>query len=224
MAQVLDPPFVPYTPLSFSAEEQLARAEALYTHHLQRRSVREFADRPVDRQVIEYLIRIAASGPTGANKQPYTFAVVSDPALKAQIREAAEAEERENYSGRFPQSWRDDLVPFGTDWQKPFLTTAPYLIVVFSQSYGVHPDGTQEKHYYVHESVGIAAGFLIAAIHHVGLVTLTHTPSPMNFLQKLLGRPSHEKALLLLPVGYAAQDVQVPNLRKKPLEAVSVWY
>lgn len=224
MAALLDPPFIPYHPLQFDPAEQLARGQAFYELLLRRRSIRTFSDAPVDRRLIELAIRAASSGPTGANKQPYRFAVVSDPAVKQQIRAAAEAEEKENYGGRFPQEWLEDLQPFGTDWEKAFLTVAPYLIVVFAISYAVDAEGNQQKHYYVNESVGIAAGLLITALHTMGLCTLTHTPSPMNFLQEVLGRPKNEKPVLLLPVGYAAQPTEVPNIRKKTLDELVLWY
>ena len=165
-------------------------AAAAFYHSLSnRRTVRDFAPTPVPRQVIEDIVRTAATAPSGAHKQPWHFCVVSDPAIKQQIREAAEREEYENYHGRMSEEWLDDLKVFGTDWQKPFLTTAPYLIVVFKKPYDLGPDGERQKNYYVNESVGIACGMLIAAIHRAGLVTVTHTPSPMNFLQRVLGRP-----------------------------------
>lgn len=224
MAQTLDPPFIPYSPLSFGESEMLQRAVAFRQLLEQRRSIRAFSDRPVDRKLIEEAILTAASGPTGANKQPYRFAVIENAELKAKIRAAAEAEEKENYERRFPQEWLADLQPFGTDWQKDFLTIAPYLIVVFSISYTIDAAGNQHKNYYVQESVGIAAGMLITALHNMGLCTLTHTPSPMGFLQKLLERPSNEKPILLLPVGYPAAGVEVPNIAKKPLGELALWY
>jgi nitroreductase len=175
----------------------------------------------VPRQTIERLIALAASAPSGANKQPWHFVAVQDPDLKHQIRLAAEEEERAFYGGRASDQWLEDLKPFGTDWEKPFLETAPWLIVVFRKNYEVDEDGQKAKNYYVQESVGIACGFLIAAIHAAGLSTLTHTPSPMDFLGKILGRPANERAFLLMPVGYAADGAQVPDISKKDLGEIS---
>ncbi|MCJ8166385.1 nitroreductase family protein [Pontibacter sp. E15-1] len=217
-------PFIPYQPMRFSEEETLERAAAYQQFMQRRRSVRDFSARAVPREVIEQLIITSASAPSGAHKQPWTFCVVSDPLLKKQIREAAEKEERDSYSGRMTPEWLEDLAPLGTDWRKPFLETAPYLIVVFRKAYDYTPDGTKRNNYYVAESVGIACGFLIAAIHQAGLVTLTHTPSPMNFLSRLLQRPDNERPFLLLPVGYPEVGAKVPDLSRKPLEQVSVWY
>jgi nitroreductase len=199
------------------------RATEFYNEIKRRRTVREFSSRPVPRDVIEQTLLAAGTAPNGANLQPWHFVVVSDPELKRKIRIAAEEEEREFYSGRAPQEWLDALAPLGTDEHKPFLETAPYLIAVFAQSYGLLPDGRKVKHYYVTESVGIATGFLINALHHSGLATLTHTPSPMNFLNDLLGRPSHERPFLLLVVGYPADDCQVPNISKKPLDEIATF-
>lgn len=211
-----------YVPVS---EDELdRRATDLFEAMWKRRSVRHFSDKPVKKSVIENLIQIAASAPSGANKQPWVFCAVSNPDLKHKIRLAAETEEKENYGGRMSESWLKDLQPLGTDWQKPFLETAPWIIVVFKKTVDIGENGEKLKNYYVNESVGIAAGFLIAAIHQLGLVTLTHTPSPMNFLQDLLERPSNEKAFLLLPVGYPADDAHVPDIVRKSMEEVSTWY
>jgi nitroreductase len=177
----------------------------------------------VPQSLIESLIKAAAAAPSGANRQPYTFCAIASPKIKKKIREAAEKEEFINYNGRMDPQWIDDLKPIGTDWHKPFLETAPWLIVAFRKGYEMESDG-KHQNYYVQESVGLACGFLLAAIHQAGLITLTHTPSPMAFLQKILKRPENEKPFLLLPVGYPAKDAQVPNLRKKRLEEVSVWY
>jgi nitroreductase len=185
-----------------------------------RRSVRDFSDEPVPLALIERAIEAAASAPSGANKQPWRFVVVSDAQVKRRIRQAAEAEEKENYSRRFPQDWLDDLEPFGTDWRKPFLETAPYLIVVFRIDYGLRADGGKSKHYYVNESVGIACGFLLAALTWAGLATLTHTPSPMKFLGEILDRPPNERPFLLIPVGYPAPGALVPDIEKKSLSEV----
>ena len=216
------PDFIPYSTQALTREETLARSRQFYKQMDARRSLRMFSDRPVPREVIEQLIMTASSAPSGAHKQPWTFVAVSDPATKRAIREAAEREEYDNYHGRMNDEWLDDLAPFGTDWQKPFLETVPWLIVVFRKAYDL-VDGEKKQNYYVQESVGLAAGFLLAAIHHAGLVSLTHTPSPMGFLQQLLERPKNEKPFLLIPVGYAADDAQVPALARKPLSEVSVW-
>lgn len=190
----------------------------------QRRSLRQFSDRPVPKEVIEHIIMTASSAPSGAHKQPWTFCVVSDPAVKKAIREAAEEEEYISYNGRMSEEWLKDLEPFDTDWNKPFLEIAPWLIIVFKKAYDLDEEGKKLKNYYVNESVGIASGFLLAAIHQAGLVSLTHTPSPMNFLQKLLNRPDNERPFLLIPVGYPAEDAQVPVLDRKKAEEVIVYY
>ena len=205
-----------------NASEQAARATEFRDRLLTRRSIRHFSSTPVPFAAIEQAIATAASAPSGANQQPWRFVVVSSPDLKHQIRVAAEKEERENYDNRFPRDWLAALAPFGTDWQKPFLETAPYLIVVFRIDYGLAADGTRIKHYYVQESVGIATGFLLAALHWAGLATLTHTPSPMGFLGKILERPANERPFLLIPVGYPAPEAVVPVLTKKPLSEVMV--
>ena len=201
-----------------------ASAREFCFHLRSRRTVRQFAPTPVPREVIEHLVAAAATAPSGAHKQPWQFCVVSDPTIKQQIRDAAEKEEYENYHGRMSDDWLDDLKPFGTDWHKPFLTTAPYLIVIFKRLYDLGPDGEKQKNYYVNESVGIACGMLIAAIHRAGLVTVTHTPSPMNFLQRVLNRPENERAYLLLPVGLPAPGATVPKIERKPLSEVLSWY
>lgn len=189
-----------------------------------RRSVREFSSESVPASVVEDLIMTASSAPSGANKQPWSFCAVQDPHVKRQIRLAAEKEEKLNYGGRMSDEWLKDLEPFGTSWEKPFLEVAPWLIVVFKQTYELLPDKEKAKNYYVNESVGIAAGFLIAAIHQAGLCTLTHTPSPMNFLEKVLNRPKNEKAFLLLPVGYPSPTAQVPELSKKTSTQVITYF
>ncbi|MGA1058643.1 MAG: nitroreductase family protein [Phycisphaerales bacterium] len=212
-------------PLRFheAPEGAEAAAKAFRDRLRTRRSVREFSDRPVSRETIEALVATAASAPSGANKQPWRFVAVSDPALKREIRLAAEEEERLFYEKRASQEWLRDLAPLGTDSSKPFLERAPWLIVLFKCMKDDRPDRSSDLVYYVNESVGIAAGFLIAAIHHAGLATLTHTPSPMAFLQKLLHRPEHERAFLLLPVGYPADDARVPSIVRKPLDEVLVF-
>lgn len=207
----------------FSAERQIARSQEFLAHWRTRRTVRAFSSDPVPFPVIESAIRAAAASPSGANQQPWHFVVVRDPELKRRIRIAAEAEEQQNYEGRFPDEWLQALAPFGTDWHKEFLETAPYLIVVFRIDYGLETvDGEERKrkHYYVQESVGIACGVLLAALHWSGLATLTHTPSPMGFLADILERPRNERPFLLIPVGYPAYGAKVPAIQKKPLEAV----
>jgi len=205
----------------FTGEDMQSRSETFLNEMSKRRSIRTFSDRSVPIEIIYNCIQTAASAPSGANKQPWQFVVVKDPAVKAKIRQAAELEEKEFYRHRATKEWLEDLNQFGTDWHKPFLDIAPYLIVVFKQAYDIKDDGSQRKNYYVNESVGIASGFLLAALHHAGLATLTHTPSPMNFLGEILNRPPNEKASLLIPVGYPAADTTVPELIKKPLEEVS---
>lgn len=191
-----------------------------------RRSLRFFSDRPVERSVIEQLVMTGSSAPSGAHKQPWTFCAVSDPVLKARIREAAEKEEYESYNGRMPETWLDDLRPFGTDWKKPFLETAPWLVIVFRRIYEIDDQapGGKRNNYYVNESVGLACGFFLSAVHQAGLVSLTHTPSPMNFLSEVLERPVNEKPFLLMPVGHPAEDAVVPKLGRKSSDAVIAWY
>jgi nitroreductase len=206
-----------------SVEEMKRRAAAFYSDIRRRRTVREYSDRPVPRDVIEDCLRAAGTAPSGANMQPWHFVVVSDAAIKQKIRIEAEKEEYDFYHHRAPREWLDALAPLGTDEHKPFLETAPYLIVIFAQSYGLLPDGRKVKHYYAQESVGIATGILITAIHHAGLVSLTHTPSPMGFLNDLLGRPAYERPFLILVVGYPAEDATVPLIAKKPLEEIATF-
>lgn len=208
---------------SYPLAEMQARACAFYDEMRRRRTVRDFSDHPVPRSVIEACLRTAGTAPSGANQQPWHFVAVSDPAVKSRIRQAAEAEEREFYERRASQEWLDALAPLGTDAHKPFLEVAPYLIAIFAQTYGMGADGGKIKHYYVTESVGIATGLLIAALHHAGLVTLTHTPSPMGFLNEILGRPTNERPFLLLVVGYPADNAQVPAITKKALEEIATF-
>ncbi len=208
----------------YSGEKMTERSKAYFEWLDRRRSIRMFSDKPVPKAVIENLIRAASTAPSGAHKQPWTFCAISDPEMKSKIRVAAEAEEKESYEHRMSERWKKDLEPLGTDMHKPFLETAPWLIVAFKKVYEIDEAGQKHNNYYVNESVGIACGFLISAIHHAGLVTLTHTPSPMNFLGELLNRPAYEKAFILFPVGYAADEVYVPNIHRKPLEEVSRFY
>ena len=213
-----------FVPLEFERRdpaEMLARARAFDAELQKRRSVRHFMDEPVDDAVLDACIRAAGSAPSGAHRQPWTFAVVRDPERKRRIREAAEAEEKETYERRLTDEWREALAPLGTDWRKPFLETAPALIIVFRQTYGIE-ESRKRTNYYTQESVGIATGFLIAALHHAGLATLTHTPSPMGFLAELCGRPENEKAYVLLPVGYPAEGCVVPDLARKSLDEIRI--
>ncbi len=212
-------PLVDYQ--EYSVEEMTARAAEFYAEMRRRRSVRNFSARSVPRSLIEQCIAAAGAAPSGANQQPWHFAVVGDPATKRRIRLAAEEEEREFYNRRATAEWLKALAPLGTDANKPFLETAPYLIAVFAQPFSIGPDGGKVKHYYVAESVGIAVGVLITALHHAGLATLTHTPSPMAFLTRILNRPAHERPYLLVVTGYPADDAQMPVIAKKPIEEIA---
>ncbi len=216
--------FKEYIGPNFSTKETKTRAAELRSYLDQRRSLRFYSDKKVEKSVITDLIMTASSAPSGAHKQPWTFCAVEDPLIKKEIRKAAEKEEYENYHGRMSDKWLEDLAPFGTDWYKEFLEVAPWLIIMFKKAYDMGEDGKKHKNYYVNESVGIAAGFLINAIHHAGLVTLTHTPSPMNFLQKILDRPDNERAFLLLPVGYPQEGAEVPILERKRENEVIRFY
>jgi nitroreductase len=205
----------------FPPQEMRARAEAFRRELSRRRTVRDYSTRPVDRRVIEACIRAAGSAPSGANMQPWFFVAVSDPDTKRRIREGAEEEERAFYAERAPSEWLEALAALGTDEHKPFLEDAPWLIAIFARSYGLGPDGGKVKHYYVQESVGIATGMLITALHHAGLATLTHTPSPMGFLNEILGRPANERPFLLLVTGHPAEEAEVPDIGRKPLEEIA---
>jgi iodotyrosine deiodinase len=207
----------------YPPKEMRQRAADFYADIRRRRTVRDFSDQPVDPEIIQDCLLAAGTAPNGANRQPWHFVVVSDPALKRRIRLAAEEEEREFYQRRASQEWLEALTPLGTDAHKPFLEMAPYLIAIFAQSYTVLADGRKVKNYYVSESVGIASGFLIAALHHAGLATLTHTPSPMNFLNEILERPAHERPFLLLVVGHPASGAQVPEISKKALSEIATF-
>jgi nitroreductase len=209
----------------FPSAEMIERAHSFHAEIARRRTVRDFESRPVPREVIEHCLRAAGTAPSGANQQPWFFAVIEDAARKHRIRAAAEKEEREFYAGKAPQEWLDALAPLGTDADKPFLEEAPLLIAIFAQKYGVRADGSRFSHYYVPESVGIATGFLIAALHHAGLATLTHTPSPMGFLNEICARPPSEKPVILLVVGYPKPGCRVPvhGGIKKPLEQIATW-
>ncbi len=212
-----------YESESISKEDSIKKSQEFYNWMDTRRSVREYSNKPVPKQVIDNIIMSASTAPSGAHKQPWTFCAISNPELKTKIREAAEVEERETYAKRMTERWRNDLAPLGTDTNKPFIEDAPWVIVAFKRAYE-HEDNVKHNNYYVNESIGIACGMLITAIHNAGLVTLTHTPSPMKFLTKLLNRPPNERAFLLLPVGYAKQPVYVPDLNRKELDAVAVFF
>ncbi len=215
--------FVPLVHQRLPEEEMRARAVAFHEECRRRRTTRHFSSEPVPRDLIELAVRAAGTAPSGAHQQPWTFVVVDDPGIKARIREAAEEEERLNYGGRMPPDWIEALRPLGTDAVKAHLTDAPYVVVLFEQRYGFKPDGSRRTHYYVQESCGIAAGLFIAAVHRMGLVTLTHTPSPMQFLLDILCRPVNEKPYLVMPVGHPAPDARVPDLVRKPLEEILIW-
>lgn len=217
-----EPKFIPLPPREPLEDAAiLRRAEEHYLALSRRRTVRDFSDKPVAREVIEACLRTAGTAPNGANLQPWHFVAVSDSKLKHEIRIAAEDEEQEFYANRAPNEWLEALAVLGTDSEKPFLETAPWLIAIFAQPYRLLPDGRKLKHYYATESVGIATGFLVAALHLSGLASLTHTPSPMGFLNKLLRRPAHEKPFLLLVVGHPAENARVPDIQRKPLDEIS---
>jgi len=216
----------PFVPLAFhrrSAAESLDRARAFHDEMSRRRTTRHFSTEPVPRELIELAIRTAGTAPSGAHQQPWTFVAVGDAELKRRIREAAEDEEHRNYHGRMPPEWLEALAPLGTDEHKPHLTDAPWVVVLFRQTHGHTRDGRKRTFYYTQESCGIAAGLFIAAVHWMGLVTLTHTPNPMGFLAELLERPANEKAMLVMPVGYPAPGASVPDLARKPLAEIAAW-
>ena len=219
-----EPEHVPFDQYrEYTSDEMQERAVAFYQDIKRRRTVREFSDRPIPEGVITDCLKAAGTAPSGANQQPWQFVAITDPVVKHRIREAAEKEERAFYEHRAPDAWLDALSPLGTQAQKPFLDRAPCLIAIFAQKYGLDGQGNKIKHYYVKESVGIATGFLITALHHAGLVSLTYTPSPMDFLNKILGRPIHEKAFMILVAGYPENDVMVPNINKKALGEIVTW-
>ena len=219
-----EPRFVPLPAYrEYPVTEMERRASEFYEDVRRRRTVRHYSDRPVPRAVIEHCLCAAGTAPSGANRQPWHFVVVADPEIKRRIREAAEHEEREFYRHRAPRDWLEALAPLGTDENKPFLEAAPYLIAVFAERYGLAPAGERVQNYYVTESVGLATGLLITALHHAGLATLTHTPSPMGFLNQVLGRPANERPFLLLVVGYPAEDAVVPDISRKPLEEFATF-
>lgn len=219
----MDYPFIKYTRDTYETEEMLTRSANFYAWLNTRRTARDFSNKPIPKQVIENIILSAGTAPSGAHKQPWTFCVVSNPNLKTQIRQAAEAEEKESYNERMSPEWLEDLAPLGTDWNKPFLEIAPYLIIAFRKAYDLI-DGKKKLTYYSQESIGLACGFLLTAIHNAGLVALTHTPSPMNFLTKLLNRPENERPFLLIPVGYPAEVCMVPDIKRKDLTDIAEFY
>lgn len=209
---------------NYAEDEMISRAKNYFEWLDKRRSVRHFSEKPIPKEVIESIVKTASTSPSGANKQPWTFCVVKSTEIKKRIREAAEKEERKSYGGRMSEEWLEDLKHLGTDTNKPFLETAPYLIIAFKRLFEYDESGTKHQNYYVNESVGLACGLLISAIHNAGLVTLTHTPSPMRFLEKILKRPPNERAFLLLPVGYEAEKTYVPDIQRKPLDQVMKFY
>lgn len=217
-------PFISYSKDVFERDEMLEKSKEFYSWMDKRRTVRDFSDKQVPKDVIENILLTASTAPSGAHKQPWTFCVVSDPEIKKQIRIEAEKEEYESYNGRMPEEWLKDLRPLQTDWHKEFLEIAPRLIIVFKRSYEIESGGRKHQNYYVTESCGIACGFLLTAIHQAGLAALTHTPSPMNFLSKVLNRPDNEKPFLLIPVGYPAEECWVPDIKRKSLEEIAVFY
>jgi len=216
-------PFITYSKETYAIEEMESRSHKFLETMDSRRSVRDFSDKEIPESIIENILITASTAPSGAHKQPWTFCVVKDPEIKKQIRIAAEKEERESYDHRMTEEWLKDLEPIGTDWNKPFLEIAPYLIVVFKRSYEIEENNHKHQNYYVTESCGIACGFLLAAIHHAGLVALTHTPSPMNFLSKILNRPINEKPFLLIPVGYPVEECWVPDIKRKGISEICNW-
>lgn len=223
MAIAMEYPHIPYRHTEYPPEEMARRAHAFYEWLDRRRSLRFFSDRPVAQSVMDDLIRTASTAPSGAHKQPWTFCLVGNAGIKRQIRHAAEEEERLSYNSRMSDEWLQDLAPLGTDWRKDFLEVAPWLIVVFRKNFDMVGD-KKRKNYYVHESVGLACGLLFAAIHNAGLVALPHTPSPMDFLARILGRPDTERPYLLVPVGYPAEGATVPDIHRKPLDEVRLLF
>ena len=209
---------------TYSEDESISKSESFYKWLDKRRSVRDYSDKRVPKKLIKNIINSASTAPSGAHKQPWTFCAISNPLIKSQIRKEAEIEEKESYDSRMSDRWKKDLEPLGTNMNKPFLEDAPWLIIVFKKAYNLDENGNKQNNYYVNESVGIACGMLISAIHNAGLVTLTHTPSPMSFLSKILNRPSNERAFLLLPVGYPKFPTYVPDIKRKSLNKISEFY
>lgn len=216
--------FISYAKETYSSEEMKKRSQEFFKWANKRRTVRDFSSEEIPEEVLDHILLTANTAPSGANKQPWTFCVVTNPEIKKQIRIEAEKEEKLSYESRMSEEWLEDLMAIGTDWNKPFLEIAPALIIVFKRSFETMSDGKKRQNYYVAESVGLACGFLLMAIHHAGLVALTHTPSPMNFLTKVLKRPENEKPFLLIPIGYPAETVTVPDIKRKKLEEIKVKY
>lgn len=217
-------PFVPYSRNEFSDSEMLEKSRDFYDWADTRRSVRDFSDRPVSKEVMDNILRTASTAPSGAHKQPWVFCLVSNKELKSKLRELAESEEKKSYGSRMSEAWKDDLKPLGTDWVKEFIDIAPWIVIVMKKAYDYDEEGNKMNNYYVAESVGLAAGFLLMAVHNAGLVALTHTPSPMNFIAKALNRPDNERPFLLIPVGFAAENAKVPDLVRKPIDDVVDYY
>jgi iodotyrosine deiodinase len=215
---------IPYNVPSFSTEETIKKSKEYYEFMDKRRSVRDYSDKDIPKEVIENIVKTAGTAPSGAHKEPWTFCIIRNSELKHAVRKLAEEEEVKNYNGRMSERWLKDLEAFGTDPVKEFIDIAPWIIIILKQTYGFDEDGSKTQNYYVNESVGIAAGMLISAIHNAGLVTLTHTPSPMNFIAKALNRPENEKPYLLLPVGYPAENCTVPDLQRKKLDEIAIMY
>ncbi len=217
-------PYIKYSPEQFSEEEMKQKSENFYQWADKRRSVRDFSPKEVPLEVMENILMTASTAPSGAHKQPWTFCLISNTSLKSKLRELAEAEEKKSYDGRMSDSWIKDLEPLGTNWEKEFIDIAPWIIVVMKKSYDFDENGKKANNYYVSESVGIAAGFLLMAIHNAGLVALTHTPSPMNFISKALNRPENERPYLLIPVGFPAENTMVPDLSRKSKDDIIEYY
>lgn len=216
--------FVTYERDHYSEKEMLERSKDYYEWADTRRSVRDFSDKPVPKEVLENLIMTGSTAPSGAHKQPWTFCLISNATLKSKLRALAEEEEKKSYGGRMSDEWLKDLEPLGTDWVKEFIDIAPWIVVIMKRAYEIDENGAKHQNYYVNESVGLAAGFFLTAVHHAGLVALTHTPSPMNFIAKALERPENERPFLLIPVGFPAENVQVPDLKRKAIDEVIQYY
>lgn len=217
-------PFIQYSREMYSDDEMLRRSEAFYNWSDERRSVRDFSDKPVPKEVMENILMTASTAPSGAHKQPWTFCLISNAELKTRLRALAEEEEKKSYDGRMSEEWLKDLEPLGTDWQKEFIDIAPWIVIVMKRAYEIGENGEKKNNYYVSESVGLASGFLLMAVHNAGLVALTHTPSPMNFIAKALERPDNERPFLLIPVGHPSESAEVPDIYRKSKEVVIQYY
>lgn len=217
-------PFIKYSGASYSDDEMIKRSEEFYSWADRRRSVRDFSDKPVPLEVMKNILMTASTAPSGAHKQPWTFCLISNKELKSRLRALAEEEEKKSYSGRMSEEWLKDLEPLGTDWQKEFIDIAPWIVVVMKRAYEIGENGSKKNNYYVSESVGLASGFLLMAVHNAGLVALTHTPSPMNFIAKALERPENERPFLLIPVGHPSESAEVPEIYRKEENAVIQYY